>query len=76
MSEPLSDVRALIDLLSPIHDAMERGLSPRTIERVYRCFVAVEDYIDELEDQLVHAEGALEAAETEQDQPSSGKPPL
>ena len=72
MSEQLSDVRALIDLLSPIHDAMERGLSPRTIERVYLCLLAVEEYVDELEDEL---EGAAAAVEAEQERVQR-RPPL
>ena len=34
MSDELSDLYSLIDLLSPLHEAQARGLSPKTIERI------------------------------------------
>jgi hypothetical protein len=80
MSEDdLSDLNRLIDLLCPLDQAMTRGLSPKTIERIYRCLIAVDDRIDELEAQLEGAEAELEAAETERAERETlgeGKPPL
>jgi hypothetical protein len=69
-----SDLRNLIDLLSPLHEAQERGISPKTIERFYRCLIAVEGEIEELEDKISALEGDLEEAKAEQAE--SAKAPL
>lgn len=80
MSEDdLADLGFLIDLLSPIHEAQERGISPKTIERIYRCLIAVDERIEELELEVEGAESELEEAQAalaEREMLGAGKPPL
>ena len=73
MSEQLVALRSFIDLLSPLHEAQERGLSERTIERTLPDSIDLEEYVDGLETEVVDLEAEIEA---EQDQPSKKRPPL
>ena len=75
MSQPLSTVRALIRHLTPLHEAQERGLSERTIERVYECLLDVEAHLEDVEDEFDSRRAEAELVEAERDRPSR-KPPL
>jgi len=75
MSEQLSSVRALISYLSPLHKTQDRGLSERTIERVYELLLDVEAHLEDLEDELDGRQAEAELVEAERDR-TSRKPPL
>ena len=80
MSGQLASLRDILDLLRPLHEAQQRGLSSKTIERIYECLLDVEDELEEAEDKLVQAEGELEEAEDAlaeaERRRTSRKPPL
>ena len=69
---PLASVRALIDFMTPLHEAQERGLSERTIERVYQTLLGVEAYLENVEAELEYAQVELPG----RDEAPSRKPPL
>ncbi len=75
MSEQLSTVRAILNLLSPVHEAMERGLSERTIERIYEDLTDIEVHLTDVEDELDGCQAEVERVEAERHR-RARKPPL
>ena len=80
MSEQLSALRAMIVYLSPPHDLVQRGIGEQTPEKLYQLLLDLETHLDDLEDDLAHAEAKLEAAELEaaeaEQEQAERKPPL
>jgi hypothetical protein len=67
MSEALGIVHDMIDRLAPLHEAMERGLSAKEIERLYGELVSLADEIGDLEGEIEDLWGKITELEPDDD---------